>query len=96
MEFCSDPTCSHGVVVLPEGFPVSAVATEYAVALRMIIAQGAQEAQHAEMAMAEGEVRAQWAKNVAIHAGCMVVTHATSKTGASQRDQRKYGGCYKH
>ncbi len=56
-------------------------------------AQGLQ-AEHTEKAW-EAK-KASWAGKLAARADCMAVARATTRAGASLRDQFKHGGCYKH
>ena len=96
-------------IVLPKGFPLSAVATEHmALLLCRLMAYKAQVGRcilepqwevGEETTLSDEQRerrRAEWQGQITVHADCMAVIHATRRPGASLRDQSKYGGCYKH
>ena len=96
-------------MVLPQGYLISAVATEHMALLlgilmayeaqtgRCVIAPEWEVGEDAKPTEEEHEAsRAAWKGQIVVHADCMAVIQATSRVGASLRDQFKFGGCYKH
>ncbi len=83
---------------LPEGFPKPALAVEHmALLLCVTMAYEAQRAEQSELSAQqrqEGELDEK--ESLTVHADRVAVAHATSRAGASVRDQFKYGLCYKH
>ncbi len=79
--------------ILPEGFPISAVAAErMAFTLCVPTVQEAQEAEVEETSVDREAIKASWARMLTFHADCVAAIHATSRAGTSRRGQFKYGG----
>ncbi len=78
-------------------FSIYAVATEQMASMLRISMVYESRGANAKQTEQEWEVvKARWAGKLTTHADCVDVVQATSKAGASLRDQCRQGGRYKH
>ena len=96
-------------IVLPKGYPISAVASEHmALLLCILMAYESQcdrcfmepaweDREELNLTVEQREARKhEWNGQITVHADCMAVIHAVRRPGAALRDQFKHGLCYKH